>query len=200
MFLPFIQGMGVGGGLIMAIGAQNAFVLSHGIRRSHPLTIAAICCAGDILLITIGVAGVGTLVTASPLLSQIATWGGALFLICYGTGAMRSALQGNSLETSEQTVKSLSHVIAATCAVTFLNPHAYLDTVVLVGSLSGQFQGDGRYAFGLGACLASFIWFFSLSFGAALLAPLFRKPQAWRILDGFVCLVMWGIAASLLYR
>ncbi len=197
--LPFLQGIGIGGGLIIAIGAQNAFVLSQGVRRNFPIQTAAVCSLCDATLILLGVTGVGSLVATNPILIQFASWFGALFLICYGARSFRSAIQGGSLDASAEAIPSRRKLLLATLALTLLNPHVYLDTIVLVGGFSGQLSQTERYLFGAGAMTASVIWFFSLSLGAVLLAPLFRKPIAWRLLDGFVCLTMWGIAISLLW-
>ena len=183
MLVPFLQGAGVGGGLIIAIGAQNAFVLSHGVRRNHPLPIALVCGLCDALLILLGVSGVGTLVASNPLLGQIAAWGGALFLLWYGMRSLQSALRGDTLQAESSAKNTLPAVLGATLAVTLLNPHVYLDTLVLLGGISGQFPAQERYLFGAGAMTASFAWFLVLSLGAGLLAPLFRHPLAWRILD-----------------
>lgn len=195
--MSFAQGFGIGGGLIVAIGAQNAFVLSQGVRRNYPITIALICALCDATLILLGVAGVGSIVANNPLLGQITVWGGAAFLVWYGALSLRSALRGGTLETDGGKASSLRAIITTTLALTLLNPHVYLDTLVLLGSISGQFEGMQRWIFGFGAVSASFLWFFSLSIGAGFLAPLFRKKIAWRILDGLVCIVMWSIAASL---
>ena len=197
--LPFLQGVGIGGGLIVAIGAQNAFVLSQGVRRNFPLQTALVCSLCDSLLILIGVSGVGSLVATNPLLAQWATWLGALFLLWYGGRSFRSVLRGGSLDASSEIIPTRKKLLLATLALTFLNPHVYLDTIVLVGGFSGQLTQAERYLFGAGAMTASITWFFILSFGAGLLAPLFRKPVAWRFMDGFVCLTMWGIAVSLLW-
>ncbi|MCK5826733.1 MAG: LysE family transporter [Desulfuromusa sp.] len=197
--LSFLQGVGIGGGLIIAIGAQNAFVLSQGVRRNFPVQTAIVCSLCDSLLILIGVSGVGALVATNPLLVQWATWLGALFLIWYGGRSFRSAIQGGALEAAVEMIPSRRKLLLATLALAFLNPHVYLDTIVLVGGFSGQLTQVERYLFGAGAMTASVVWFFSLSLGAGFLAPLFRKPIAWRFLDGFVCLTMWGIALSLLW-
>ncbi len=196
--LPFLQGFGISAGLIIAIGAQNAFVLSQSIRRNHPFFIALLCSICDAALIAAGIAGTGSLVASDALYMQLAAWGGALFLFWYGFRAFRSALKGGKLETDAQTFTSLRSVLWATLAVTLLNPHVYLDTVILMGGISGQFSGSSRIYFGLGAMSASFIWFFSLSMGGKILAPLFRRPLAWRILDSLVCATMWFIGISLL--
>lgn len=195
----FFQGMGIGGGLIIAIGAQNAFVLSQGVRRNHPLQTALVCSICDATLIVVGISGVGALIASNPQLAQLATWFGALFLLWYGCRSLRSALLGNRLATEAEQNLSRRKLLWTTLALTLLNPHVYLDTVVLVGSISGQLAASERYLFGAGAICASVLWFFSLSLGAGLLAPLFRKSSAWRWLDGFVCLTMWGIALSLLW-
>ena len=197
--LLFLQGFGIGGGLIIAIGAQNAFVLSQGVRRNFPVQTAIVCSLCDGLLILIGVSGVGALVATNPLLAQWATWLGAMFLFWYGGRSFRSALQGGSLDASAEAIPSRRKLLFATLALTLLNPHVYLDTIVLLGGFSGQLTPAERYLFGAGAMTASVIWFFSLSLGAGFLAPLFRKPVAWRFLDGLVCLTMWGIALSLLW-
>lgn len=197
--LPFLQGIGIGGGLIIAIGAQNAFVLSQGVRRNFPIQTAIVCSLCDAMLILLGVTGVGSLVATNPLLTQVATWLGALFLIWYGGRSFRSVMQGGSLDASAAVVPSRRKLLLATLALTLLNPHVYLDTIVLIGGFSGQLSQAERYLFGAGAMTASVIWFFSLSLGAGLLAPLFRRSLAWRFLDGFVCLTMWGIAFSLLW-
>ncbi len=198
MIMPFFQGMGAGGGLIVAIGAQNAFVLSQGVRRNYILTVALICSLCDAILIVAGVSGIGNVVASHPALERGAALGGAVFLFGYGLKAFRSAIRGGSLTTQGCEHSSLGGVVLATLAVTLLNPHVYLDTVILLGSISGQFSDSGRYVFGLGAVIASFLWFFSLSLGGRLLAPIFRQPSAWRVLDGLVGFVMWTIGTSLI--
>jgi L-lysine exporter family protein LysE/ArgO len=200
MSIPFIQGFGMGGGLIIAIGAQNAFVLSQGVRRNYPLSIALVCACCDSVFILLGITGVGSAVAANPLLGQLTVWGGALFLLWYGAIACRSAWQGGTLQTNVAQKTTFRAVMTATLAITLLNPHVYLDTMVLLGGISGQFPDSQRLLFGAGAITASFLWFFSLSLGAGMLAPIFRKKSAWRILDGVVCLTMWGIAVSLLWN
>ncbi|HCY86912.1 MAG TPA: amino acid transporter [Desulfobacteraceae bacterium] len=197
MLTAYAKGIGTGAGLIIAIGAQNAFVLSQGVRKNHYLTIALICALCDAILVAVGVTGVGTMFAASPLLTRIAGMGGAAFLFVYGARAFQSAFRGNQMETDNDAATSLKAVVLATLAVTLLNPHVYIDTVLLLGSIASQFQPPEHLAFGAGAVTASFAWFFSLSIGATFLAPLFRKKRAWQILDSFVGVVMWTIAASL---
>ncbi len=197
MITPFLHGFGTGAGLIVAIGAQNAFVLSQGIRRSHHFIIALICIICDIIFISAGVIGFGTAVSTNPTLSQVVAWGGAGFLFFYGLGSFRSALKGENLDTNERTVRSLRAAIITTLAVTLLNPHFYLDTVIILGSVSSQFQGKNLLCFWIGAVCASTIWFISLSLGGQMLAPIFQKQIAWRILDSLVCTTMWTIAVTL---
>ena len=198
MFTSFIQGFGTGGGLIVAVGAQNAFVLSQGVRRNHHFIIALICIVCDAVFISAGVAGFGTAVSTNPTLSQVVSWGGAGFLFVYGVGALRSALRGGGMELSDRTVLTLKAAIIATLAVTLLNPHFYLDTVILLGSVSSQFHGESRLYFWVGAVSASTLWFISLSLGGQMLAPLFKKQISWRILDTVVCATMWTIAVFLI--
>lgn len=197
VLLPFLQGMGTGAGLIIAIGAQNAFILSNGLKGNYSLQIALLCSMCDALLITLGVSGLGTLISQNPQLASIAGWGGAAFLFWYGFGSLRSAFSGRALEVEEEQKKSLRSVLLACLGVTFLNPQTYLDTVVLLGAVGGQFEGHGRYIFGAGAISASLMWFFTLSFGSRLLTPYFRSPKAWKYLDLTTCTIMWLIAATL---
>ncbi|MDJ0780864.1 MAG: LysE/ArgO family amino acid transporter [Desulfosarcinaceae bacterium] len=197
---PFVHGFGTGGGLIVAIGAQNAHVLSQGVRDNHPLTVALICIACDIVFVSAGIAGVGAAVSASPALTLWATWGGAAFLLFYGWGSLRSALRGGTLDVSERSDRSLKRVVVTTLAVTLLNPHFYLDTVILLGGLSSRFQGESRFSFWAGAITASILWFLTLSLGGRLLAFLFARPIAWRILDTLVCATMWSIAGTLVWH
>lgn len=194
---PFISGFGMGGGLIVAIGAQNAFVLTQGVRRNHHLAVAALCALCDAVLITLGVTGVGTMVASDPTLGTIAAWGGAAFLTWYGLAALRSAFKGGALEETDNGGKTLQHTLMLTLAVTLLNPHVYLDTIVLMGSVSGQFALPERYLFAVGASTASLLWFFTLSLGGQMLAPAFKRDITWRVLDCAVCLTMWGIAVTL---
>ena len=193
-----LKGLATSAGLIMAIGAQNAFVLSQGLKRQYHWPIAGVCSFFDAVLITLGVMGMGALISQNELWLSVARWGGAAFLLWYGWGALRSALKAQSLKADREGAPSLKKALLTTLAVTLLNPHAYLDTVVLIGSIGGQYPEGERFWFGLGAISFSFIWFFGISLGARWLAPLFQKPVAWRILDAAVCLMMWSIAASLI--
>jgi L-lysine exporter family protein LysE/ArgO len=199
------QGFATCAALIIALGAQNAFVLRQGIKREHVFTVALMCSLSDALLVSLGVAGLGTLVQKNPMLLSIAKYGGAAFLFAYGFFAAKRALQPNAGGLSlnganpvNAAPTSLKKTMLACLAFTFLNPHCYLDTVVLMGSLSAQFEGELRWAFAAGAVSASFVWFFSLAYGARLLAPLFARPVAWRVLDAIIALVMFAIAIALL--
>lgn len=196
MISTFLKGMATGGGLILAIGAQNAFVLSQGVRKHHILVIPLICAVCDAVLISLGVLGLGTVIAASRTLSLVTGTGGALFLFWYGARAFFRALRGGRLEADQAGQPSLRSAVLATLAVTLLNPHVYIDTIVLLGSLAGQFPDPGRVVFGAGAITASFVWFFTLSIGAGILAPLFQKEISWKVLDTAVGLVMWSIGLS----
>ena len=182
--------------LIVAIGAQNAFVLRQGIRNEHVLPVVILCALSDLVLIMAGVAGVGALVTAHPQLLTVARYGGAVFLVGYGLLAARRAIRPATLTPSDAGPARLTAVLLTCLALTFLNPHVYLDTVVLLGTLASQ-QGDARWRFGTGAAAASLVWFFGLGFGARRLAGLFAKPSTWRVLDGVIALTMIGLGVSL---
>lgn len=195
----FGQGLGLGAGLIIAIGAQNAYVLRQGLKRQHHIPIAAVCSLSDALLIVLGGVGVGTLIAATPILANGAAAVGAVFLIVYGFLAFRRAGLGEQLDsaTTDAQPRTLKASILTALAFSILNPHALLDTVVLLGGISGQYDWHQRVWFLAGAVCASFAWFFTLAVGAGHLAPLFKKPRTWRILDTLIGLVMWSIAASL---
>lgn len=197
---PALAGFSLGGGLIVAIGAQNAFVLRLGLLRSQVFAICLLCALSDAVLIILGIAGLGTLVQRSQLLLTIVTYGGALFLFVYGLMAFRRVFMPQAMDSARQEAPTLRAAIATALAFTFLNPHVYLDTVLLLGSFSAQYVGEERMAFGFGAVTASFVWFFGLGYGARLLAPLFWRPMAWQILDVLIGLVMWTLAVSLLMK
>lgn len=199
LLAPALTGLALGAGLIVAIGAQNAFVLRQGLLGRHVLQVVAICAISDAVLIALGVAGLGPLIAASPLLLAVASWGGAAFLAAYGLLAARRALSPSRLRAGPAGAGEvqLGRVVLTCLAFTWLNPHVYLDTVVLVGAVSGRFAGWERAAFAGGAMLASGLWFAALGFGARLLAPLFAQPLAWRVLDGLIAAVMLGIALQL---
>lgn len=193
-----LSGFLLGASLIIAIGAQNAFILRQGLMRQHVFVLCLICALSDAVLIALGVAGLGTLISSSPRLITGVTIGGALFLFTYAAIAFRRAASPSALQAARGGEPRLGPAIAACLAFTFLNPHVYLDTVVLLGSLSSAYEGQARIAYGLGAATASFVWFFALGYGARLLEPLFARPSAWRVLDVLIGLVMAAIALSLL--
>jgi len=197
---PALEGFLLGASLIVAIGAQNAFVLRQGLARRHVFAVAAFCTLSDAVLIIAGVAGLGTLVQQSPLVLTVVTLAGAAFLFTYGAMALRRALHPGGLSARGAAESQLGPALAKIAALTFLNPHVYLDTVVLLGSLSARHVGMERVAFAAGAATASAVWFFSLGYGARLAAPLFARPSAWRVLDGLIALVMAAIATSLLWQ
>ena len=197
MWQSYLNGLLVAFGLIMAIGTQNAFVLAQSLRREHHLPVAAFCVICDALLVAAGVFGLATILAQSPILLGVARWGGALFLLWYGTQALRRAFSASSLEQSAgQTARSLRAVMLSALAVTLLNPHVYLDTVLLIGSLGAQQSVPGAYV--LGAASASLLWFFTLALGAAWLAPWLARPGTWRLLDLLVAAMMYAVAVQLI--
>ncbi|MEM6306084.1 MAG: LysE/ArgO family amino acid transporter [Pseudomonadota bacterium] len=197
MFASFLPGFALGFTLILAIGAQNAFVLRQGLIREHVFWVCLTCAVSDALLIAGGVAGFGALAEAVPWFEPLMRYGGAAFLIWYGWLNARSAWRGGqAMDTSGSGQRSLRAALLTVLALTWLNPHVYLDTVVLLGSISAQYPS--KLAFGAGAVTASFTFFFSLGYGARLLSPIFARPRSWQVLDALIALVMWGIALKLL--
>ena len=195
----FTYGFSLGFSLILAIGAQNAFVLKQGLKGEHVFLVSLICALSDAVLILIGVSGFHLLVSSFPELVKIARYGGAIFLFVYGLLSFRSAwLSKHTLMPSE--IKSVSWINSAlTClAFTWLNPHVYLDTVMLLGSVSSQFADEVEY-FAVGATSASFVFFFSLGYGARLLRPVFARARAWQVLEVLIGIIMWAIAAKLVF-
>jgi L-lysine exporter family protein LysE/ArgO len=199
-FHAALSGFLLGASLIIAIGAQNAFILRQGLLRQHVFVLSLICALADATLIALGVAGLGTLIAQAPVLINAVTIGGALFLAAYAVIAFRRAMHPEVMKAAEGGAASLGAAVATCLAFTFLNPHVYLDTVVLLGSLSAAFEGSARIAYGAGAALASFVWFFGLGYGARLLEPFFARPAAWRVLDVIIGLVMAALAISLIVR
>lgn len=197
----FVTAFVLAAGLIMAIGAQNAHVLRQGIA-GHYVGITVILCAFfDTVLMTSGVFGFGWLLTQIPMLEDVARLGGAVFLLWYGSRCVRSAMAPvSSVSVESRVATSLPAAIATVSAFTLLNPHVYLDTVVLIGSIGGQYEGTERTVFAVGAFTASWVWFIALGYGARLVRPYFENPKAWQILDGFIALVMFAIALSLLWE
>jgi L-lysine exporter family protein LysE/ArgO len=182
----------------VAIGSQNAYVLRQGIRREHVLVLVAFCALSDALLILAGIGGAGVVIRGNDTLMQITRYGGALFLASYGVLAARRAWQGNHMKLDQS--QSITWLAALTTCFgfTFLNPHVYLDTVVLLGSIANQLPDPGRWVFGAGACLGSILWFAALGFGARYLAPIFQTTTAWRLLDSVIALTMWALTVMLL--
>ena len=212
MLTPLLAGLGLGFSLIVAIGAQNLFVLRQGIRREHVFVIAAICAVSDAVLIVLGVSGVGFVLQAVPWLIDVVRWAGAAFLVTYGVLAARRAWRpsGRTLEDEgtdaaasaplasapTATRTRLAPVVLTCLALTWLNPHVYLDTVFLLGTVANT-HGDERWLFAAGAMIASFAWFFGLAFGARHLGRWLSTPRAWRILDAVIAVVMIALGVSL---
>lgn len=197
--LSLLVGLGTGLSLIVAIGAQNAFVLRQGVRREHVLPVVLICATTDALLETLGVAGIGLIIERAPIVLEIVRWGGVAFLIWYAWSAARRALKPEVLVAGEGGAGSLKRTVLACLAITWLNPHVYLDTMVLMGSI-GNAQGDpARWWFAAGGALASFGWFFVLGYGARALTRFFATPRSWQILDWVVAAMMLVIAARLAF-
>lgn len=192
-----VSGFLLGLSLIVAIGAQNAFVLRQGIRREHVFAVCLTCALSDAILIAAGVGGMGWLAIRAPWIAPAMTWAGAAFLLVYGAMSFARALRPGALSPAGQGGGSLRAALLTCLALTWLNPHVWLDTVVLLGSVAARYPGDG-VAFGAGAATASFVFFFALGYGARALAPVFARPAAWRALDLAVGAVMWGIAARLI--
>lgn len=196
LLMVFATGFLTCSALIVTIGAQNAFVLRQGIRREHIGAVIAVCTISDVILISAGIAGFGALVTAHPDIVTVAKLGGAAFLIGYGLLAAKRALHPAALTPAEDTPARLTSVLGTCLALTFLNPHVWLDTVVLLGALAHEHR-DARWLFGVGAVTASAVWFTSLGFGATQLSRLFAKPATWRVLDGVIAATMLSLGAYL---
>ena len=194
-----LQGFGLSASLIVAIGAQNAFVLRQGLLRRHVTAIVLFCAGADALLIAAGAGGFGTLIAAHPSWLQVVRLAGAAFLVWYGLGAFRRALRPSILAPTSSDAPGLARILWTCAALTFLNPHVYLDTVILLGGIAGGFSGGARVAFAAGAMAASLMWFGTLGFGARLLQPVFARPAAWRVLDSLISLTMGLLAATLLW-
>jgi L-lysine exporter family protein LysE/ArgO len=193
----FLLGFATSMTLIVAIGAQNAFVLRQGIRREHVLAVVAVCAASDLVLIAAGVAGFGALIAAYPDIVTVTKLAGAAFLVGYGLLAARRAWRPTGITPGDSTPARFVGVVLTCLALTWLNPHVYLDTVVLLGALANEHR-DGRWLFGVGAMVASAVWFTALGFGAGKLHGLFGRPTAWRILDGLIAVTMIGLGIALL--
>src|SRR4051794_41030373 len=198
--LAVASGVALGLGLIVAIGAQNAFVLRQGLRLEHVSAVVAVCLLSDVVLIAAGVGGAGALIARAPELVTVVCFGGAAFLLVYGMMATQRALRPGAMLPDAAGARTGLAVTVATClALTWLNPHVYLDTVVLLGSLASTYD-DRRWWFGAGAALGSALWFIGLGYGARLLRPVFARPTAWRLLDVLIAVVMVSLAVSLAVR
>ena len=197
----FLQGLALSLGLIVAIGAQNAFVLRQGLRREHVASVVFFCAITDALLIAAGVLGMAQALGDRPMVANALALSGAVFLAAYGWNALRRALQQNGLLANEEgDGLTWAAAMAQAAAFTLLNPHVYLDTVLLVGSIGAQQPADLQVWFVVGASSASLLWFCALGFGARWLAPLFAKPRAWQVLDILIGLTMWALSAMLVLR
>lgn len=197
MLAAFASGFLLGQSLILAIGAQNAFVLRQGLKREHVFFVCLVCALSDAVLISAGVAGFGHLAERAPWLADLMLWGGAAFVFGYGINSLRRAWRGGeALKAGGPPALTVGAAILTALAFTWLNPHVYLDTVVLIGSVAAQ-SGERLY-FGLGAVTASFVFFFGLGYCARLLAPVFARPRAWQVLDFGIGVIMCGLAVRLL--
>ncbi|MDC8770467.1 LysE/ArgO family amino acid transporter [Roseateles albus] len=200
-FNSYSQGLLLGASLIVAIGAQNAFVLHQGLRREHVTVIVLACGLTDALLMAAGVFGLAALINGQPLLTRLISWAGALFLSCYGARALwRARRPGVDLHAAQGPSLSLRQALLQLAGFTLLNPHVYLDTVMLVGSVGAQQPTALRLAFMAGAASGSLLWFALLGFGARWLAPWFARPRAWQILDALIGLTMLALAAMLILQ
>lgn len=198
MLTSALAGFAASAVLIIAIGAQNAFVLRQGLRREHVLPVVLTCALSDLALISAGIAGLGAVLTAQPALVTAIRWAGAAFLLGYAVLAARRALRPQRLETAGQAPATLRATLLTCLALTYLNPHVYLDTVLLLGSVAQQHPH--RWLFGLGAAAASLVWFTALGAGARRLAPLLSRPAAWRVLDGLIAAVMAALGITLILQ
>lgn len=198
MLFYYFQGVALGSALILPLGPQNALVLNQGIRRQYHIMIASLCAISDLILIWGGIFGGSALLMQSPWLLAVVTWGGVLFLLWYGLGALRTAFSRQiELADAEAMKRGRWKILAMVLAVTWLNPHVYIDTVVILGSVGGQMAEEPKRWFALGTASASIIWFFGLALMAAWLAPRLRTVKAQRAINGIVGIVMWFIALQL---
>ncbi len=198
--LLFLQGFSLSAGLIMAIGAQNAFVLRLGLQRHHVLPAVLFCAGSDAVLMISGGIGFGSVVASVPLLITGIGIVGTGFLSLYGLYAARRALHPGAMVAGNEEAPSLGRTLTMLAVFTYLNPHVYLDTIILVGGLAGRIALPDRLWFLFGASFASLCWFVALGFGARLLAPVFAKPMAWRVLDMAIAVMMWALAIGLAFE
>ncbi len=198
MLSAVLAGFALGGSLIVAIGAQNAFVIRQGVIGTHLFWVCLFCSLSDAVLIWAGTYGLATLLRQLPQLIPVMTYGGAAFLIWYGTKALRRAMHPLTLQLAEANGTTLWSALAACAGFTFLNPHVYLDTVILVGSIANARATGEQAAFASGASLASFLWFFAIGYGAVALRPWLSQPKVWRAIDYVIAAIMFLLAAKLL--
>jgi L-lysine exporter family protein LysE/ArgO len=199
VFLMLVKGFTAGGGLIVSIGAQNAFVIKQGIMRRHLFLTALFCSLIDAVLILLGVFGFGRVISEYPLLINVSKYFAVIFLFLYGAYSLRSAFKGKNLEVAkDEIMQSRKKTVLLLLVFTLFNPNVYLETVILLGSIASQEPYKEQGYFAAGAIAASFVWFFSITYGSRLLAPYLSKPKAWKIIDTTVAFVMWGIAITLL--
>lgn len=196
--IAILPGLLTGFSLIIAIGAQNAFVIRQGLRREHILLIVLICAISDAALILVGTGGLGRIIQGNQIALEIIRWFGVAYLTWFGLRSLRSAFKSQSLQVGEVLQARAGDVARSALALTFLNPHVYLDTVILLGSVANQFESD-RWFFALGACLASIIWFTTIGFGARSASRFMSKPIFWKILDSIIALVMFSIGITLAF-
>ena len=196
LVIALLPGFLTGLSLIIAIGAQNAFVIRQGLSRSHVLLVVLICAASDAILIFLGTGGLGTLIQSKPDLLEFIRWFGVLYLTWFGIKSIRSVFSTQSLEVGEGTSSSKKTAILSVLGFTFLNPHVYLDTVILLGSIANQFE-ENRWFFALGASIGSFLWFSAIGFGAKAASRFMSRPIFWKILDSIIAVVMFSVALFL---
>lgn len=196
--LTFFAGLGTGLSLIIAIGAQNAFVLRQGLKKEHVFAVVIFCALSDALLIAMGVAGLGSLIQALPILLEIMRFGGAAYLIWFGLSALKRAIKPGVLSAQGGEAQKLWPILITAFSLTYLNPHVYLDTVILLGSVANQFD-PAQWLFAFGAMAGSLLWFFSLGYGARFLSKYVTKESFWRVLDGVIAFIMFSIAMTLLF-
>ena len=196
--IAILPGLLTGFSLIIAIGAQNAFVIRQGLRREHVLLIVLICAISDAALILVGTGGLGRIIQGNQIALEIIRWFGVAYLTWFGLRSLRSAFKSQSLQVGGVLQARAGDVARSALALTFLNPHVYLDTVILLGSVANQFESD-RWFFALGACLASIIWFTTIGFGARSASRFMSKPIFWKILDSIIALVMFSIGITLAF-
>jgi len=196
--IALITGFFTGMSLIVAIGAQNAFVIKQGLLRSHVTLVVFVCSLSDALLIILGTGGLGTIIQSRPDLLDVIRWFGVSYLTWFGFKSVRSALRNETLTASNQSAESWKKVLLTVLAMTYLNPHVYLDTVIFVGSLANQFESQ-RWYFALGACIASGIWFSAIGYGARSASHLMSKPLFWRVLDSAIAAIMFTLAITLAF-